>query len=148
MSVESLIERNGLARVASCLTLGSGEITDGVQLLISSRTVSRIYLNPMSGVETTTSGESGFDTIAKSDDSGFDFGQIPTSPITLTVFGNGANVIQKRMRMSPTMTGFVLGDDVKRTTFDDRTVFVTAQIDQIVAIIEKECHLLSSCMRC
>lgn len=148
MNVESLIERNGLARVASCLTLGSCEITDCVQLLISSRTVSRIDFDPTIGVETTTGSDVSFDTIAKSDDSGFDFGQIPTCPITLTVFGNGANVIQKRMRMSPTMTGFVLGNDVKRTTFDDRTVFVTTQIDQIIAIIEKECHLFSSCMRC
>lgn len=148
MNVESLIERNGLARVASYLTLGSGEITDGVQLLISSRTVSRIDLNPMSGVETTTSGESSFDTIAKSDDGSFDLGQIPTCPITLTVLGNGANVIQKRMRMSPTMTDFVLSDDVKRTTLDDRTVFVATQIDQIVAIIERKCHVVNSCMRC
>lgn len=148
MNVEGLIERNGLARVASCLTLGSGEITDGVQLLISSRTVSRIDLDPMSCIETTTGSESSFDTITKSDDGRFDFGQIPTSPITLTVFGNGANVIQKRMRMSPTMTDFVLSDDVKRTTLDDRTVFVATQIDQIVAIIERKCHVVNSCMRC
>lgn len=148
MNVDGLIERNGLTRVASCLTLGSGEITDSVQLLISRRTVSRIDFDPMSGVQTTTGGDSGFDTIAKGDDSSFNLGQILTSPITLTVLRNGANVIQKRMRMSPTMTGFVLGDDVKRTTLDDRTVFVSTQIDQIVAIIERKCHVGSSCMRC
>lgn len=148
MKVDSLIEGYGLSSLASLVTLASGEITDNVESLIGLRAVSRINLDPMSRVETTTGSDVSFDTIAKSDDSGFDFGQIPTCPITLTVFGNGANVIQKRMRMSPTMTSFVLGDDVKRTTFDDRTVFVTTQIDQIVAIIEKECHFFNPCIRC
>jgi hypothetical protein len=141
MNVEGLIERNGLARVASGLTLTSGPITDGVQLLISRRTVSRIDLYPMSGVETTTSGDSGFDTSQKT--IRFGLRTIATSPKAKTVFVNGTSMIQKSMIMSPTMTGIVLGDHIKRTTHDNRTVFVTTQIDQIVANSKRKCHLLS-----
>jgi hypothetical protein len=146
MNVDGLIKRNGLARVASGLTLTSGPITDGVGFLISGRTVSRIDLYPMSGVETTTGGDSGFDTGQKT--ICFGLRAIATSPKAKTVFVNGTSMIQKSMIMSPTMTGFILGHYVKRTTHDNRTVFVTTQIDQIVANSERKCHLGNSCLRC
>lgn len=145
MKVDGLIERNGLARVASCLTLGSGEITDGVEILIRSRTISWIDFDPMLCVQTTTSGDSGFDTSQKT--IGFGIRAVATSPITKTVFVDRANVIQKRMKMSPTMTGFVFGHYIKCTTDDDRTIFITTQIDQIFTNSERKCHLLNSCMR-
>jgi hypothetical protein len=47
------------------------------------------------------------------------------------------------MIMSVTTTGGVLGHYVKRTTHDNRTVFVTTQIDQIVANSKRKCHLFS-----
>ncbi len=144
--VGGLIERNGLARVASSLTLTSREITDGVETLISSRTVNWIDLDPMSGVQTATGGDGSFDTSQKS--LGFSFGTIATSPKAKTVFVNATSVIQKSVIVSPTMTGLVLGDHVKRTTHDDRTVFVTTQIDQIFANSERKCHVGNSCMRC
>lgn len=145
-SVNGLIERNGLASIASCLTLASREITNGVQTLISSRTVNRIDLDPMSGVQTATGGNGSFDTSQKS--LGFSFGTIATSPKAKTVFVNATSVIQKSVIVRPTMTGLVLGDHVKRTTHDDRTVFITTQIDQIFANSERKCHVVNSCMRC
>lgn len=145
MNINSLIERNGLARFASCLTLGGGKITDGVEILISRRTVSRINFDPMSAVQTTTGSDMSFDTITKASHSGFYFSKIAMIPIAnafLCVVKR--NAIQKRMRMRPTMTGFILSDNIKRTTHDDRTVFVPTQIDQIVAIIKRKCHVLNS----
>jgi hypothetical protein len=146
MNVASLIERNGLARVASGLTLGSGEITDGVKILISSRTIRRIDLNPMSGVETTTGGDSGFDTSQKS--GGLGFSTIATSPKAKTVFVDPTCMIEKSVIVSPTMTDIVLGDHIKRATHDDRTVLVTTQINQIFANSERKCHVVNSCVRC
>ena len=146
MNVDGLIEGDGLPSFASSVTLGGSEITDSVQILISSRTVSRIDLNPMSGVQTTTSGDSGFDTTQKT--ICFGICAVATSPITKTVFVDRANVIQKRMRMSPTMTHFVLGHYIKRTTNDDRTVFVTTQINQIFTNSERKCHLFVLVFRC
>ena len=143
MNVDSLIESDRFASLTGLMTLTSREITDRIQILICGRTVSRIDLDPMSAVQTTTGSDVSGDTITKTNDSIFDFGQIATGPITLAIFGNGTNVIQKRMRMSPTMTGIVLGYNIKRTTFDNRTIFVTAQINQIVAIIKKQCHFVS-----
>ncbi len=128
------------------MTLGSGEITDGVQILISSRTISRIDFDPMSGVETTTGGDSGFDASQKSVSLGF--GTVATSPKAKTVFVDLTCMIEKSVIVSPTMTGIVLGDHIKRTTHDDRTVFVTAQINQIFANSERKCHVVNSCMRC
>lgn len=139
MNVDGLIKRNRLARVASSLTLASCEITDGVEFLIRSRTISRIDLDPMSGVQTTTSGDSGFDTSQKTICCGIR--TVATSPITKTVFVDRANVIQKQRRMSPTMTRFVFGHYIKRTTNDDRTVLVATQIDQIFADSKRKCHL-------
>jgi len=146
MNVDGLIERNGLARIASRLTLASGEITDGVQTLISSRTVSRIDLDPMSGVETATGSDSGFDASQKN--FGLSFGTIATNPKAKTVFVDPTCMIEKSVIVRPTMTGIVLGDYIKRTTHDDRTVFVTTQINQIFANSERKCHVVNSCMRC
>lgn len=146
MNINGLIERNGLARVASCLTLGSREITDGVQILIRSRTISRIDLDPMSGVQTTTSGDGGLDTSQKTICCGIR--TVATRPITKTVFVDRANVIQKRRRMRPTMTHFVLGHHIKRTTDDDRTVLITTQIDQIFANSKRKCHVFNPCLIC
>jgi hypothetical protein len=140
MDIDGLIESDCLARVASGLTLGSGEITDGVEIPISSRTISRIDFDPMSGVETTTGGDSGFDTSQKS--GGLNFGTIATGPKAKTVFIDPTCVIEKSVIVSPTMTGSVLGDYIKRTTHDDRTVLVTTQINQIFANSERKCHLL------
>jgi hypothetical protein len=146
MNVDSLIKRNRLARVTSCLTLASCEITDGVGFLISGRTVNRIDLDPMSGVQTTTGGDMSFDASQKT--SCFGFGPFAMSPITNAIFIGSTNVIQKRMIVSPTMTGGVLGHYVKRTTNDDFAVLITTQIDQIVAIRKRKCHLGNSCLRC
>jgi hypothetical protein len=110
---------NGFACVASCLTLSRGEITDGIQLLISSRTISRIDFDPMSGIQTTARSDVSFDTIAKGSCGSLYGSEIPTRPITNAIFVDSTNVIQKRIRMSPTMTGIILSDDVKRTTLDD-----------------------------
>ena len=149
MNVDGLIERNGLARVASGLTLTSGPITDGVQLLISRRTVSRIDLVPMSFVKSAAGSNVSFDTSQKS--SSLTLGvTVPTATPKMTTifFVVTLNVIQKRMIMSVTTTGGVLGHYVKRTTHDNRTVFITTQIDQIVANSKRKCHLGNSCLRC
>lgn len=148
MNVDSLIEGDCLACFTSFVTLASREITDGVQILISSRTVSRIDLDPMTCVQRTACSDMSFDAIAKTNYRVFDFGQRKASPITAQ-FGIGTtSVIKKSMIVSPTMTGLILSHYVKRTTLDNRTVFVTTQIDQIVAIVERKCHVVNSCMRC
>jgi hypothetical protein len=146
MIIADLIEGNRFTGLTSLVTLTSREITDGVQLLISGRTVSRIDLDPMSGVQTTTGGDMSFDASQKT--SCFGFGPFAMSPITNAIFIGSTNVIQKRMIVSPTMTGGVLGHYVKRTTNDDFAVFVTTQIDQIVAIRKRKGHLGNSCLRC
>lgn len=144
MNVDSLIERNRLARFASLVTLASCEITNGVQLLISGRTVNRIDLDPTIGVQRATGSNVSFDTSQKSGDCVLSFVVPTTSPITTTFLRVVTlGMIQKRMSVSPTMTGGVLGYYVKRTTNDNRTVFVTTQIDQIVANSKRKCHLSS-----
>ena len=149
MIIVDLIERNRFTGLTSLVTLTSREITNGVQLLISDRTVTRIDLIPMSFVKSATGGNVSFDTSQQG--SGFALGvAVPTAtPKMKTIFFVVTlNVIQKRMIMSVTTTGGVLGHYVKRTTHDNRTVFVTTQIDQIVANSKRKCHLGNSCLRC
>ena len=144
MNVDSLIERNRFARFASLVTLASCKITNGVQLLISGRTVNRIDLDPTIGVQRATGSNVSFDTSQKSGDCVLSFVVPTTSPITTTFLRVVTlGMIQKRMSVSPTMTGGVLGHYVKRTTHDNRTVFVTTQINQIVAIRKRKGHLSS-----
>lgn len=149
MKVDSLIEGYGLSTLASLVTLASGEITDNVETLISSRTVNRINLDPMSRVQTATGSDVSFDASQKTSGLGFGNAVFTTTPITNAVFlVVTANVIQKRMIVCPTMTGFVLGDHIKRATNDDRTVFIATQIDQIVTNCKNESHFLNPCIRC
>ena len=149
MIIVDLIERNRFTGLTSLVTLTSREITDGVQLLIGGRTVTRIDLDPMSFVESATGSNVSFDTSQKSGDCVLSFVVPTTSPITTTFLRVVTlGMIQKRMSVSPTMTGVVLGHYVKRTTHDNRTVFVTTQIDQIVANSKRKCHLGNSCLRC
>ncbi len=148
MIIVDLIERNRFTGLTSLVTLTSGPITDGVQLLISRRTVSRIDLVPMSFVKSAAGSNVSFDTSQKSNDCVLSFVVPTTGPIRAFFFVVTLGVIQKRMRMRPTMTGFILGHYVKRTTHDNRTVFITTQIDQIVANSKRKCHLGNSCLRC
>ncbi len=97
-------------------------------------------------VETTTSGDGGFDTSQKT--IGLGIRAIATGPKARAVFIDPTLVIQKSMIMRPTMTGIVLGHDIKRTTDDDRTIFVTTQIDQIFTNSKNQCHVFNSCLRC
>ena len=120
MIIVDLIERNRLARFASLVTLTSREITDGVQLLISGRTVNRIDLDPTISVQRATGSDVSFDTSQKSGDCVLSFVVPTTSPITTTFLRVVTlGMIQKRMSVSPTMTGGVLGHYVKRTTNDN-----------------------------
>ena len=111
MNINSLIESDDLARFASCLTLASREITEDIETLISRRTVRRIDLDPMLRSKTTASSDMRLYASQKTLGSGIR--AVATSPITKTVFVDRANVIQKRMRMSPTMTSFVFSHYVK-----------------------------------
>ncbi len=120
MIIAKLIEGDRFACFASLVTLTSGEVTDGGQILISSRAIRRIDLGPMSGVQTTTGGHSGFDTSQKSGDCVFSFVVPTTRPIMKAFLGIVTlGMIQKRMSVRPTMTGFVFCYYVKRTTHDN-----------------------------
>lgn len=144
MIIVDLIERNRFTGLTSLVTLTSREITNGVQLLISGGTVTRIDLVPMSFVKSAAGSNVSFDTSQKS--SSLTLGvTVPTATPKMTTifFVVTLNVIQKRMIVSITTTGGVLGHYVKRTTHDNRTVFITTQIDQIVANSKRKCHLLS-----
>ena len=137
MIIAKLIEGDSFACFASLVTLTSGEVTDGVQTLIRSRAIRRIDLDPMSGVQTTAGGHSGFDTIQKSGNCVFSFVVPTTRPIMSAFLGVVTlGVIQKRMSVRPTMTDFVFGQNVKRTTDDSCAVFVDAKLNQIVAVRE------------
>ena len=149
MIIVGLIEGNRFPGLTSLVTLTSREITDGVQLLIGGRTVTRIDLDPAINVQRATGSDVRFD--ASQQASHFSFGSafLAASPKMTTFLGVvTANAIQKRMIVSPTITDGVLGHNVKRTTDDNRTVFVTTQIDQIVANSKRKCHVGSSCLRC
>jgi len=148
MNVDSLIERNGLTRFASGLTLGGGKITDGVQLLISSRTVSRINFDPMTEIKITTGSDGSFDASQKTISFRFSGTDFATCPKAKTVLVDSANMIHKRTIMSETTTRSIFGDNIKGATDDDRTIFITTQIDQIVANCKNKCHVLHSCVRC
>ncbi len=113
MRVDNLIEGDCLASVARLLTLTSCEITGCVQILISSRTVRWVDLDPMRCVQMTTGGDSGFDTRQKRNDCVLSFVVPTTCPIRAFFFVVTLNMIQKRMGMRPTMTGFVFGHYVK-----------------------------------
>ena len=137
MIIVDLIEWNRFACFAGLVTLTSGKITDGVQTLISSRAIRRIDLNPTSGVQTTTGGDSVFDTSLKSGNCVFSFVVPKTRPITSALLGIVTlGMIQKRMSVRPTMTGFVFCQNVKRTTDDGFAVFVKTELNQIVAVIK------------
>jgi len=64
-------------------------------------------------IKSVTSSNVSFDTIAKSGDSSFYASEIPTFPITSATLVACTNVIHKRMRMTPTMTSIIFGDNVK-----------------------------------
>ena len=103
----------------------------------------------MSFVKSAAGSNVSFDTSQKSSSLALGV-TIPTAtPKMKTIFFVVTlNVIQKRTIMSITTTGGVLGHYVKRTTHDNRTIFVTTQIDQIVANSKRKCHLGNSCLRC
>ena len=144
MIIVDLIERNRFTGLTSLVTLTSREITNGVQLLISGGTVTRIDLVPMSFVKSAAGSNVRFDTSQQASYFSFGGAFFAASPKITTFLGVvTANAIQKRMSVSPTMTGFILGHYVKRTTHDNRTVFITTQINQIVANSKRKCHLLS-----
>jgi hypothetical protein len=87
MIIANLIEGDSFACLASLVTLTSNKVTNSVQTLIRSRAIRRINLDPMSGVKTTTSGHSGFDTIQKSGNCVFSFVVPTTRPIMSAFLG-------------------------------------------------------------
>ena len=113
MKIDGLIERDCLASVSSLLTLASCKITDCVQILISSRTVRWIDLDPMRGDQMTTGGNSGLYTRQKSGDCVLSFVVPTTRPIRAFFFVVTLGMIQKRMSMRPTMTSGVFCHYIK-----------------------------------
>lgn len=152
MNVDGLIEGDRFTSFAGCLTFAGCEISDSVGFLISSRTISRIDFVPMTEIQIATGSDGSFDAGQKAISFSFGSADFPTRPKAKTVFVNSANMIHKRTIMSETTTRSIFGDHIKGATDDDRTIFVAAKIDQIVANCKNKSHfrlpssLMSPCI--